>query len=66
MLGDGAVDTENDRLRLSREIRSAHRAFHTFDSYFRTIHDFRHKILQISLACAETPTEHADDPDLHI
>jgi hypothetical protein len=43
MLGDGAVDAENDRLRFGREIRFTHRAFHTFDSDFRTIHDFGHK-----------------------
>jgi hypothetical protein len=43
MLRDGAVDAENDRLRLGREIRFTHRAFHTFDSDFRTIHDFGHK-----------------------
>ena len=43
MLGDGAVDAENDRLRLGREIRFTHRAFYTFDSDFRSIHDFGHK-----------------------
>src|SRR5579872_2945133 len=43
MLGDGAVDAENNRLRLGGEIRFAHWAFHTLDSYFRTIHDFGHK-----------------------
>jgi hypothetical protein len=43
MLGDGPVDAENDRLRLSREIRFMHRAFHTLDSDFRTIDDFGHK-----------------------
>ena len=40
MRGDGAVDAENDRFRLGREIRFTHRAFHTLDSDFRTIDNF--------------------------
>ena len=40
MRGDGAVDAENDRFRLGRELRFTYRAFHTLDSDFRTIHDF--------------------------
>jgi len=43
MLGDGAVDAENDGLRLGREIRFTQRAFHTLDADFRTIDDFGHK-----------------------
>ena len=42
MLGDGAVDAENDRFRLGREIRFTHWAFHTLDSDFRTIDNFGH------------------------
>jgi len=43
MVSDSSVDAENDRLRLGRKIRFAHRTFHTLDSNFRTIHDFGHR-----------------------
>ena len=59
MLGDRAVDAKNDRLRLGREIRFTHRAFHTLDSYFRTIHDFGHKssrLVRLALKLRRSPT----------
>jgi hypothetical protein len=37
VLGNRAVDSENDRLRFRREIRFTHRSFHTLDSDLGTI-----------------------------
>src|SRR5258708_39631392 len=43
MLGDRAVNAENDRLGLCRQMRYTHRAFHTLDSDFRTVNNFGHR-----------------------
>jgi len=43
VLGNRAVDSENDRLRLGREIRFTHRPFHTLDSDYGTINYVGHK-----------------------
>jgi hypothetical protein len=45
MLRNGAVDSENDRLRLGREIRFANRPFHSLDADFGTIHYLGHNVL---------------------
>jgi hypothetical protein len=42
VLGDRAVDSENDRLRLGREIRFTHRPFHTLYSDLGTINYVGH------------------------
>ena len=45
MLRNGAVDSENDWLRLSREIRFTNRAFDALDSDLGTIDDVGHESL---------------------